>query len=63
MIILTKVDKQPKQKTQANFVAFKKVLLNYWEVLPKFFETSSRDKTGREELLNYIKSIIHQNKH
>ncbi|MCG8339734.1 MAG: ribosome biogenesis GTP-binding protein YihA/YsxC [Cytophagales bacterium] len=62
VIILTKVDKQPQQKTQANFATFKKALLNYWEELPKFFETSSRDKTGREEFLNYIESIIHQNK-
>ena len=37
VIILTKVDKQPQQKTQAYFATLKKELLNHWEELPLFF--------------------------
>ena len=36
---------------------YKKELLKQWEELPPIFVTSSENKTGRDELLNYIDQI------
>ena len=32
-------------------------MLQYWEEMPKYFISSSADKTGKEEILNYIEEI------
>lgn len=54
VILLTKADKDAKQQVQKNLAMLTKVLSSDWEVLPQVFVTSSRDRTGREELLWYI---------
>lgn len=59
-ILLTKVDKESKQQVQKNLAALKRVLHEDWEVLPEILVTSSRDKTGREELLEYIQGTLKQ---
>lgn len=58
VILLTKVDKESKQQVQKNLAALKRVLNEDWEELPKMFMTSSRDITGREELLLYIQHAL-----
>ena len=40
-----------------NVEEYKKHLLEMWEELPPVFLTSSEDRRGREELLDYIDSI------
>ncbi len=53
-IIFTKADKQKPAKTQANVEAFKTTIMEQWEEMPTYFITSSIDKTGREEILDFI---------
>lgn len=53
-IIFTKADKQKPAKTQANVEAFKTTIMEQWEEMPTYFITSSVDKTGREEILDFI---------
>ncbi len=57
-IVFTKGDKQGPVKLRENVAAYKKKLEEQWESLPPIFVTSSEKKEGREELLNYIDSIM-----
>jgi GTP-binding protein len=56
-IVFTKIDKQTKNKTDANVELFKAKLLESWEELPPIFLTSSEKHLGRDEILSYIDSI------
>jgi ribosome biogenesis GTP-binding protein ysxC len=56
-LVFTKADKLSKGKLSANISAYKERLLEGWEELPPLFITSSEERTGREELLNYIEGI------
>ena len=56
-IVFTKADKSKPTKLKANIDAYLKALKEQWEELPPYFITSSENKTGRTELLNYIESI------
>ncbi len=58
-IIFTKADKLGPVAGQRNVEAYKKELLKRWEELPPVFVTSSEKGTGRQELLDYILSLIH----
>ncbi|MBR4147260.1 MAG: YihA family ribosome biogenesis GTP-binding protein [Bacteroidales bacterium] len=53
-IVFTKADKLSKAELDRNVEAYKKRLLEDWEELPPIFITSSENKQGREELLDYI---------
>ncbi|MFV0344667.1 MAG: ribosome biogenesis GTP-binding protein YihA/YsxC [Bacteroidales bacterium] len=57
-IIFTKTDKLTKTACKEKISIYKDALLNEWEELPPCFQTSSLKKEGREEILNYIGSII-----
>lgn len=56
-IIFTKADKLSAGKAKANVNAYMEKLSEQWEVLPPHFISSSENKTGRDEILNYIESI------
>lgn len=56
-IVFTKADKSGKGKLQANISDYLKKLQEQWEELPPYFITSSEDKRGRTELLDYIEAI------
>ena len=56
-LVFTKADKLSKGKLSANISAYKDRLLEAWEELPPLFITSSEERTGREELLNYIEGL------
>jgi len=56
-IIFTKADKLNKSTLPKNIAAYKKELLNYWEELPPYFISSSTDKTGRDEILDFIQQV------
>ena len=56
-IIFTKADKSKLGKLKSNISSYLKKLKEQWEVLPPYFITSSENRTGREELLNYIEEI------
>lgn len=57
-IVFTKADKLSKGKLAANVKHYLDELLKEWEELPPHFITSSETKQGRDELLDYIGSII-----
>lgn len=56
-IVFTKTDKQSKSKTTENIAKYKAKLLETWEELPPIFLTSSEQKIGGEEILDYIDQI------
>ena len=53
-IVFTKADKVSKTELNKNVEALKKRLMEDWEELPPIFITSSEEKTGRDEILDYI---------
>ncbi|WP_212924023.1 ribosome biogenesis GTP-binding protein YihA/YsxC [Capnocytophaga cynodegmi] len=56
-IIFTKADKLKPNTIERNIENYKNLLLETWEEFPLYFVTSSENKTGKEELLQYIDSI------
>ena len=56
-IVFTKADKLGSGKLKLNIQAYLEKLQEQWEELPPYFITSSEDRTGRNELLNYITKI------
>ena len=57
-IVFTKADKLSKGKLAGNVKHYLSELSKQWEELPPYFITSSETKQGREELLDYIETII-----
>ncbi len=57
-IVFTKADKLSKGKLAANVKHYLAELSKQWEELPPHFITSSETKQGKDELLDYIESII-----
>ncbi len=57
VIVFTKADKNKPGATNRNAKAFLDELQKNWEELPPFFITSAIDKTGKEEILDYIADI------
>lgn len=56
-IIFTKADKLGRGKLTENIRNYLERLSEEWEELPPYFITSSKDKTGRNEILDYIAGI------
>lgn len=56
-IVFTKADKLTPVKVKSNVKAWMDALTDRWDELPPYFITSSENKTGREELLDYIDNI------
>ena len=56
-IVFTKADKVGPVAAQNKVEEYKKFLMKDWEELPPVFITSSEDKRGKEDLLEYIESI------
>ena len=57
-LVFTKADKTGPQVLEAQLLKNKGRLLEDWESLPPIFVTSSVKGTGREELLDYLGSIL-----
>lgn len=53
-IIFTKADKLKPQAIERNVAVYKEALLEWWEEFPPYFVTSAQNKTGKEELTQYI---------
>ncbi len=56
-IIFTKSDKLTKAQLPKNIAHYKKEMLRYWETLPTYFISSSVEKNGKEDILNFIHKI------
>lgn len=57
-IIFTKADKLGPVKARQNAAAYMDSLLDTWEELPPYFITSAEKKDGKDDVLDYIESII-----
>lgn len=56
-IVFTKADKLGRGSLMTNVKRFLDTLSEEWEELPPHFITSSKDHSGRDELLDYIDSV------
>ncbi len=58
-IVFTKTDNRKKDSppSSANIRAFKTLMAEEWEALPRCLETSSRTGAGKSELLGYLASL------
>ena len=56
-IIFTKADKLKAGRVKNNIQVYIEKLKEQWDELPPYFVTSSENRMGREELLNYIDNI------
>ena len=59
-IIFTKTDKLTNGRLKMNVNAYLHELSKQWEELPPYFISSSENRTGRAEILNYIENINDQ---
>ncbi|MEO1260593.1 MAG: ribosome biogenesis GTP-binding protein YihA/YsxC [Bacteroidota bacterium] len=57
VIVYTKIDKLSKTQLSQNVQAIQEILAEHWNELPQQFYTSSEEKAGRDELLNFILEI------
>ena len=57
-IIFTKGDKMGPNALAAQIDNMKKQILEHWEELPPTFVSSSETGQGREDILNYIESVL-----
>ena len=57
-LIMTKCDKQGPNVLAAQLERTREVLLQQWETLPPVFCSSSQTHQGREEILDYIGSLL-----
>lgn len=57
-IVFTKADKVGSVKARQNAEAWMKKLEETWEELPPYFITSSENRTGKEEILDYIEKFL-----
>lgn len=57
-IVFTKADKLTPSKAKQNVAKYLRQLTEQWEELPPHFITSSEKRTGKDELLDYIDTII-----
>ncbi len=56
-IVFTKLDKLNSKQKKFNIQAYKDKLSEQWEELPPIFITSSENKIGRMEILNWIEEV------
>jgi GTP-binding protein len=56
-IVFTKKDKLSKTQVVKNIAKYKKQMLQFWESMPTNFISSAVDKTGKDDILNFIQTI------
>ena len=56
-LVFTKADKLTTGKLNSNIRRYLEILQEQWEELPPYFITSSENRTGRQEMLDYIEQI------
>ena len=60
-LVFTKSDKISRGKLASSKSLWEKKLLMTWEELPPFFITSAEDRRGKDDLLNYIHTMLTSN--
>lgn len=56
-IVFTKTDKLNQSTLPKNIERYKKELLETWEELPPYFISSSTNKAGQKEILDFIQNV------
>lgn len=56
-IVFTKADKLTPSRAKTNAMNWMNALKSSWESLPPYFITSAADRTGRDDVLDYIEKI------
>ncbi|WP_258103710.1 ribosome biogenesis GTP-binding protein YihA/YsxC [Marinoscillum sp. MHG1-6] len=56
-LIFTKTDKEGHNKIQSGIAKFKRALKTQWEELPVSFATSTVTGAGKDEVINFIRSV------
>ncbi len=59
-VVFTKADKEKPAVVERNMKAFEEALLEYFSEMPNTFLTSSEKRTGREELLSFLETVINE---
>ena len=59
-LVFTKADRLTLNKLNASIASFKKEMLRDWEFVPEHFITSSVSSLGKEEILEFIDSVLKQ---
>ncbi len=57
-LIFTKIDKLKRNELDKNLKRYEKTLLTQWEILPPMMLTSSVDKNGKDEVLNFVDDAL-----
>lgn len=57
-LIFTKADKLSKAQRERSLTAYRKVLEEQWEELPPHFISSSEQRLGRDEILDFIEKCL-----
>jgi GTP-binding protein len=57
-LVFTKADRRELKQSKENIKIFEHKMLETWEELPTRFITSSEEKRGREELLDFIQGLL-----
>jgi len=60
VLVFTKADKQSNTRTNQLVTDYLAKLAETWDELPRHFVTSSTDKMGRDEVLNFIEDVNRQ---
>jgi GTP-binding protein len=55
VLVFTKTDKVSASRRERNLEQYKNTLLEHWEILPEIFMTSAHARTGRNEILEFIR--------
>ncbi|MFM9008640.1 MAG: ribosome biogenesis GTP-binding protein YihA/YsxC [Bacteroidota bacterium] len=57
-IVFTKSDKPARTEVESNVDAFRAAMLESWEETPPFLITSAETGLGKDELMDYIKTVL-----
>ena len=60
VMVFTKADKQSGTRTQQNVLDYIQKMEETWDEVPRHFVTSAEEKTGRDEVLDFIQEINRQ---
>lgn len=60
VMVFTKADKQSGTRTQQNVADYLQKMEETWDEVPRHFVTSAEEKTGRDEVLDFIQEINRQ---
>lgn len=60
VIVYTKADRLKPEELEENLATIQKKLLEYWEALPEQFISSANERSGKEDILDFIDNINQQ---